>query len=288
MVLITGCSSGFGFEAALTFAREGHTVAAAVRRPERAEQLRQQASLEGLAIHIRQLDTTRPDDFPGFLAQLEQELGPLDILVNNAGIHKRGALEDLPEADIRAVMETNFFGPLLLTRAALPRMRERRNGVIIMMSSLSGIAGLAGDVIYSASKFALEGATEALSYECRRFGIRFALVECGSYATGLQGGEPDDDYPRHSPYRPLIQSQQAQATAARGQAPHPRQVGELLPAIAGAHNGPLRWQADALAKHVMQTLWRADNEARDQFLRQASAIDWWLDGREAPLDNDAP
>lgn len=286
LVLITGCSSGFGLEAALAFARDGYTVAATVRQLERAERLRRRSTREGLNVHIRQLDTTRPADFPGFLEQLEQDLGPLDVLVNNAGIHKHGALEDLPENDLRAVMETNFFGPLLLTRAALPRLRERQAGTVIMMSSLSGIAGLAGDVIYSASKFALEGATEALSYECRRFGIRFALVECGSYATGLQGGKLNDDYPPHSPYRPLIQSQLTQA--ADGQAPHPRQVGELLPTIAKSHGGPLRWQADPLAKRVLETLWRADNEARDQFLRQASAIDWWLDGQEAPQNDDAP
>ena len=135
-------------------------------------------------IAIRQLDVTRPDRFPSLFEEILGETGSIDVLVNNAGILRAGAFEDLPDEMIREVMETNLFGPLTLTRAVLPYMRKQKNGYIIMISSLSGIAGLPGDVAYTASKFALEGATEALRHEVDRWGIKLALVEAGMYATG--------------------------------------------------------------------------------------------------------
>ncbi|MFV0277786.1 MAG: SDR family NAD(P)-dependent oxidoreductase [Parahaliea sp.] len=280
VVLITGCGSGFGLEAALAFAGQGNTVIATVRNMNRSAALAARARKADLDLHIRALDVTHPETFADFLTTASADFGPLDVLVNNAGVIRPGALEDLPESTLREVMETNFFGPLLLTRAALPAMRARNAGIIIMISSLSGIAGLAGDVIYSASKFALEGATEALRHECGRFGIRFALVQCAGYATGLLG--PDaawNDIPADSAYRPLLAARQRAATQSHASAPHPRAVGELLPQIARDDSGRLRWQADDLSRRVMDTLWRADDSSREQFLRQASDIQWWLQGK---------
>ena len=184
-ILITGCNSGFGLAGALAFARNGDDVYATMRNPDKAGPLRQVVEQEGLKIHIKTLDVTQPTTFGELVRQVIDEAGRIDVLVNNAGVLRAGAFEDLSEQAIREVMETNFFGPLLLTRQVLPHMRKQKEGYIIMMSSLSGIAGLAGDVSYTGSKFALEGATEALRHEIDRWGIKVALVQAALYATNI-------------------------------------------------------------------------------------------------------
>ena len=189
--LITGCNSGFGRAAALAFARRGDKVFGTVRSAQRGEALLREAAEENLDLRTLVMDVTRTEDFPRVIQQVVNEGDSIDVLVNNAGILRPGAWEDLDEATIREVMETNFFGPMLLARSALPHMREQGGGCIIMISSLSGLAGLAGDVAYSASKFALEGATEALRHEVDRWGIRVALVEAGQYATDLDAQAKD-------------------------------------------------------------------------------------------------
>ncbi len=280
VVMITGCNSGFGRVGALAFARRGDTVYGTVRALERGTALRQQAEQEGLDLRIRVLDVTRPDTFADLIDSIVADGGGIDVLVNNAGILHPGAWEDLPERVIREVMETNFFGPMLLTRAVLPHMREQGSGCIIMISSLSGLAGLVGDVAYSASKFALEGATEALRHEVDRWGIRVALVEPGQYATRLfrSAGDLPPDYPAESPYRALVESKLREIRAGQDDAMPADLVGELLPRIADADGSQLRWPADDVARHVLGCMHGQDDSERDAFLRGAGGSDWWSRG----------
>jgi NAD(P)-dependent dehydrogenase (short-subunit alcohol dehydrogenase family) len=287
-VLITGCNSGFGLAGALAFARRGDTVYGTVRALDRAADLRRQATEEGLDLHIRVLDVTRPDSFSELVADILAQAGSIDVLVNNAGILHPGALEDLPASSLREVMETNFFGPVLLARAVLPQMRSQGSGCIIMISSLSGLAGLAGDVSYSASKFALEGATEALRHEVDRWDIRVALVEAGQYATGLfrDGGELPPGYPADSPYRALVQSKLHEIQAGQAGAMAPEIVGQLLPRIADSDGSQLRWPADDVARHVLGCVHGQDDRERDAFLRGAGGSDWWSQGLTQPDQTD--
>ncbi len=285
VVLITGSNSGFGLEGALAFARNGDTVYASMRDVTRAGRLKQAANEEHLSIHVRTLDITQPQTFAAFIRELVDEAGSLDVLVNNAGIVRPGALEDIPESALRLVMETNFFGPLLLTKTALPHMRAQGGGYIIMMSSLSGVAGLPGDLPYAASKFALEGATEALRHEIDRWGIRVALVEAGMYATAIFDSYMTekillpDDYPLDSPYRPLVESRLNEVHGRLSQAFHPRIVGELFVNIARSDGTQLRWPADAVATTVLKTMFGHDDAGRDAFLRMVSGTAWWSEGR---------
>lgn len=283
-VLITGCNSGFGRAAALAFARRGDTVFGTVRSAERGKALLQQAADEDLDIRTLIMDVTRAQDLPDIIQQVVQESGSVDVLVNNAGILRPGAWEDLDEATIREVMETNFFGPMLLARAALPQMREQGGGCIIMISSLSGLAGLAGDVSYSASKFALEGATEALRHEVDRWGIRLALVEAGQYATDLFRNVEQlmADYPADSPYRPLVESKLREMSGGKDGAMAPEAVGNLLPQIADSDGSQLRWAADDVARHVLSVAHGQSDSERDAFLRSAGGSDWWSQGHDQP------
>ncbi|MDZ4729631.1 MAG: SDR family oxidoreductase [Xanthomonadales bacterium] len=285
VVIITGSNNGFGYEGALAFARNGDTVYASMRDVNKADRLLTAAKSENLNIHIKALDVTRPETFAAFLQQVVDEAGRIDVLVNNAGIVYPGSLEDVPESGLRKVMETNFFGPLLLTRAVLPFMRAQGKGMIIMMSSLSGIAGLPGDLPYSASKFALEGATECLRHEVDRFGIKVALVEAGMYATSIfdsalaDDAELPADYPQDSPYRPLVESKLREVRNSLSKAFHPKIVADVFVQIAQSDGSQLRWQADEVAVHVVAAMFGHDDKGRDDFLRMASGTDWWSEGK---------
>jgi len=283
-VIITGCSSGFGLAGALAFARRGDRVYATVRTEAGCQLLREQALEEGIELHPRVLDVTRPATFQDFIAGIVADAGGLDILVNNAGVIAPGAWEDLSETTIRNVMETNFFGPMFLARAALPQLRAQGSGLIIMISSLSGLAGLAGDVAYTASKFALEGATEALRHEIDRWGIHVALVEAGQYATKLLRVEDQlpPDYPADSPYRDLVLAKIREIEGGKDRAMSPDIIGELLLRIADSNGSQLRWPADPVAVHVLNTVHKLNDEERDAFLRSAGGSDWWSNGQTRP------
>jgi NAD(P)-dependent dehydrogenase (short-subunit alcohol dehydrogenase family) len=291
VVVITGSNSGFGREAALEFARNGDTVVATMRNTDKAESLREAARKEDLNISVLGLDVTDPESFAQFGAKVVAKFGSVDVLINNAGILRPGALEDLDEAKLRLVMETNFFGPMLLTRAVLPQMRKQGSGHIIMVSSLSGIAGLPGDVAYTASKFALEGATEALRHEVDRWGIHLSLIQAGMYATQIFPSRDDevlpDDYPADSPYRILVETKLRGIYESLQGAFDPADVARLMVRIAASDGSQLRWPADAVAETVLKKMFAQDDAGRDAFLRDVSGTQWWSNGQDAPTGGES-
>lgn len=288
VVVITGSNSGFGFQGALAFARNGDTVYATMRDVARAGDLQAASERENLAVHVKPLDVNQPEQFPDLIGEIIDEAGAVDVLVNNAGVLRAGTAEDTSEESLRLVMETNFFGPVLLTRAILPHMRERGKGYIIMVSSLSGLAGLPGDFSYTASKFALEGAAESMRHEIDRWGIKVALVEAGMFATGILDSTVNTDdalpayYTSDSPYRVLIETKLEGIRGRLSEAFDPKVVGELFVKIAESDGGRLRWPADPVAEKVLGTMFGHDDSERDQFLRDVSGTSWWSEGRDGP------
>ncbi len=283
-IVISGCSSGIGLAAALSFARAGDVVHATVRDRGRAGKLLE-AAADHSNIRVHELDVCRSEKFPAFVNDVIRASGGIDVLVNNAGILPVGAFEDIDETLLRQVMETNFFGAALLTKAVLPHMRARKSGYVIMISSLSGLAAKAGDSAYSASKFALEGLTEALRHEVLRWNIKTALVEPAQYATDMfratvSGGAgscgPD------SPYYPLIRKQQEDLRAHLPKGRDPRVLGDLLVEISKSDGSRFRWPADEIAVRVSKTMFAQDDATRDRFLRNVGDVDWWIEGAEQP------
>jgi NAD(P)-dependent dehydrogenase (short-subunit alcohol dehydrogenase family) len=182
--LITGASSGFGrciAEAALAV---GDVVVAAARRPEAMADLVESAPDRVTAIA---LDVTDTDGIEAAVAEVLDRHGRVDVLVNNAGRGAIGAAEETTDAELRDLMDLHFFGPAALTRAVLPQMRDRGSGAIVQMSSMGGRFAFPGVGAYSATKFALEGWSEALAKEVDRFGIRVLIVEPGAFRTSFNG-----------------------------------------------------------------------------------------------------
>ncbi|HEU5451828.1 MAG TPA: SDR family oxidoreductase [Terriglobales bacterium] len=185
VAVITGASSGIGLLAAVEMARRGYTVVGLMRDLARRTRLDEAAAVGGVKIDVRCLDVTDFARIPQIVGEIVRDHGRIDVLVNNAGFAMAGFLEDILLEELRQQFETNFFGVVAMTRAVLPTMRAQRSGHIIMVSSVSGRVGELGIGSYSASKFALEGWSEALRVECRTLGIHVALVEPGSFRTDI-------------------------------------------------------------------------------------------------------
>ncbi|MBC5774841.1 SDR family NAD(P)-dependent oxidoreductase [Pontibacter sp. KCTC 32443] len=181
---ITGVSSGFGRTLAEEVARNGDKVIGTVR------QLGQLAEFNDISpgnTFAYLMDVTNPDGIKATIDAAFNHFGRLDVLVNNAGFGFLGAVEEATIKDFREVMETNFFGALQVTQAMLPYMRKQGSGRIIQMSSAAGFRSTAGFGVYNASKFALEGMSEALALEVAPLGIHVTIVEPGPFRTNFAG-----------------------------------------------------------------------------------------------------
>ena len=181
---ITGASSGF--EKAMTqyAVSQGHRVVATARRQEKLESLAKTAPEQIFPISM---DVTKREEVKRAVKKAIDKYHSIDILINNAGYGIVGALEETPEAAFRNQMETNFFGAITVTQEVLPQLRKQKNGAIVNMSSMGGNMSFGGFSAYSASKFALEGASEALAQEVAPFGITTMIVEPGAFRTEFAG-----------------------------------------------------------------------------------------------------
>ena len=228
VVLITGCSSGFGESMAVGFARHGYQVVATMRKPESAPQ-----SLEALAadkaanVVIAPLDITNAASRREAVNLAVQRFGRIDVLVNNAGITARGAFEDTPEALWRAIFETNLFGPLELIRAVLPVMRKQGAGRIVNVTSVAAILKTPLLAAYAASKHAFDAASAALDIETRGFGVRVACVMPGPFKTALP--QNSQDRQASAPYAAISEHFCKHFDAMEARAPE-----DLTPVVAAA------------------------------------------------------
>ena len=181
---ITGVSSGFGREIAQAALARGDVVVGTLRQ---AAQLDAFNALAPGRAHALQMDVTDPAAIVRAVEEAARTAGRIDVLVNNAGYGQVGVAEEVTDAQTWRLFETNFFGLLQVMRAVLPHMRARRSGHIINVSSVAGMIGIPGMALYSASKFAVEGLSEALAGEVAPLGIRVTIVEPGGFRTDFAG-----------------------------------------------------------------------------------------------------
>lgn len=181
---LTGSTSGFGRALAEAVLAHGDRLVATARHPERLQDLTHRYPDHLLTVP---LDITSEEQSQAAVAQAMNAFGQIDVLVNNAGYGLFGAVEEADVTEVRQQFETNVFGPLNVTRAVLPVLRAQRRGHILMLSSLSGIVGTMGVGMYNASKFALEGLSEALAQEVAPLGIHLTLIEPGGFRTDFAG-----------------------------------------------------------------------------------------------------
>ncbi|ROT31557.1 oxidoreductase [Micromonospora sp. HM5-17] len=195
--LVTGGSRGLGWELCREILARGDNLLATARNPDRLAELVQQ---HGDRVRPFPLDVTDPVAARRAVEAAVETFGRLDVVVNNAGYANSAPIEETPDDDFRAQVETNFFGVVNVTKAALPRLRSQRSGYFLQISSVGGrVGGTPGLAAYQSAKFAVEGFSEVLANEVKPFGIRVTIVEPGAFRTDWGGAsmrmaEVGEDY----------------------------------------------------------------------------------------------
>ena len=192
VVLITGGSSGIGKSIGEYLTEKGFSVYGTSRNPERYTESK---------FPILQLDVKNIETIQQTITTIIKKEGRLDVVINNAGAGITGAIEEIPESEIKANFDTNFFGPINVIKAVLPQMRKQQSGLIINITSIAGYMGLPYRGIYSASKGALELLTEAFRMEIKDFNIKMTNIAPGDFATNIAAGRYHAPLLEHSPYK---------------------------------------------------------------------------------------
>jgi NAD(P)-dependent dehydrogenase (short-subunit alcohol dehydrogenase family) len=231
---ITGTSRGFGREWAIAALKRGDNVAGTARDTSTMDDLVADYGGRVLAIELDVTDRAR--DFAA-VTQAHDHFGGLDIVVNNAGYGQFGMVEELSEAELRDQVETNLFGALWITQAALPYLRAQGSGHILQVTSIGGISAFPNVGAYHASKWALEGITQALASEVSRFGIHVTLIEPGGFSTDWGGASAKHAQPIAA-YDPVREEGAQRRSAA--QPGDPEASAEALLRIVDAEDPPLR------------------------------------------------
>ncbi|HTD59823.1 MAG TPA: SDR family NAD(P)-dependent oxidoreductase [Gemmatimonadaceae bacterium] len=270
---ITGASSGFGQAFATYAVSRGYNVIATARDPAKIT-VRDPDHVLAVSLNV-----DSPGDAQRAIDAGVKRFGHIDVIINNAGFGIVGAVEETPESELRALMETNFFGAVAVIRAALPVLRSQGHGAIVNISSIGGQLSFAGFGAYSAAKFAMEGMSEALAQEVAPFGIKVLIVEPGNFRTNLLGSGT-----RHMPvieaYRATVGGTREFVTGMHGtQAGDPLKAAEAIDKALNAERTPPRLQLGedavvAVRQHAQALL--ADLEAW-----QAVGADTKFDGDDA-------
>ena len=255
-VLVVGASSGIGRACALHLARRGYHVFGTTRRtPSEVEDaLRQELTISD-RLQIVAMDVDDGASVEAGIREVEEQAGRIDAVVNCAGFGIGGSIEDTADDEAKAIFETNFFGTLRVCRAVLPIMRRQNSGTIVNVSSIGGRISVPFVALYGATKFAIEGLTEALRMEVRGFGIRVVLVEPGDFATGFT----DSRRPARNALKSDVYADAYHATLAvierdeRGGA-SPEAIGRLVVRILSARSPRLRYMAGALFQRIAVVL----------------------------------
>ena len=199
VAIVTGSSSGIGFETALALAREGYYTYATMRDIKKGNQIKEIAKKENLKLEVIELDVDIDETVQVAINKIMKEKNRIDVLVNNAGYALFGCLEDLSMDDLKAQFDTNFFGVVRTLQAVIPLMRKQKSGTIVNISSVAGRIGFPVSPAYISSKFALEGLSESMRYELSPFGINTIIIEPGVIKTNFMSSikksmKPDSAY----------------------------------------------------------------------------------------------
>jgi short-subunit dehydrogenase len=230
VALITGCSSGIGYETALMLARNGYDTFATMRNTRKSNSILKTTEEEKLPLKVIELDVNEETSIEKAISQVKNEAKRIDILINNAGYGLVGFFEDLSLDEIRNQFETNFFGVLNITKKVIPIMRSQKSGTIINISSGAGQVGFPGISAYVSTKFAVEGFSESLTYELSPFGIKVIIIEPGVTKTSFFGNciISEQSAKKWSPYSRPLEKLQKDIGIMQEHATYPTEVAKMI------------------------------------------------------------
>lgn len=266
VAVVTGSSSGIGFEIALMLARNGFQTYATMRNLAKSENIKSIASKENLPIYIEQLDVTDNKSVTNAIQAIVSKANGIDVLVNNAGYALTGAFEDLAIEEIKAQYETNLFGLIRTTQTVLPIMRKQKSGAIVNISSGAGRFGYPGGSAYVSTKFAVEGLSESMAYELEPFGIKVILIEPGVIKTNIANGMviAEKSQNPNSPYSQIMQKMSTSFEHMLENASYPDVVAKVVLQAVTSENPSLRYLA---GKDVEMWIEAKRNMSDDQFYK---------------------
>lgn len=225
--IVTGSSSGIGFETALALARDGYYTYATMRDTKKGSKILEVAKKENLKIEVLHLDVDKEDTIKSSVNKIIDDKKRIDVLVNNAGYGLFGCLEDLSIGDLKSQFETNFFGLIKTIQVVLPTMRKQRSGIIVNVSSVAGRIGFPVSPAYISSKFALEGLSESIRYELEPFGIKTIIIEPGviktNFFTSMKISQGTD-----SAYKEITEKVMKGLTMMAEMGTHPQEVARTI------------------------------------------------------------
>ncbi|MGB8035061.1 MAG: SDR family oxidoreductase [Nitrososphaeraceae archaeon] len=259
IAVVTGSSTGIGYETSLALARNGFITYATMRNLNKAENIKLVATKESLPIRVKQLDVTDDASVKTAIQAISSETGRIDVLVNNAGYGLFGAFEENSMEEIKSQFETNFFGAVRVMQAVIPIMRKQRSGKIINISSMGGRISLPLDSIYHGTKFALEGLSESIQYELEPFGIKIILIEPGVIGSNfmmnlkMAASGQDNNKNKDSPYRQLTNNILEASKQMMQNTTHPSEVAKVILQAIMADNPDFRYAVGKDAAMLLES-----------------------------------
>jgi NAD(P)-dependent dehydrogenase (short-subunit alcohol dehydrogenase family) len=252
--VVTGSSSGIGFETSLLLAKNGFRTYATVRNPDKAKAIRDILDKGELPIRLIELDVDSDKSVEDAVHKINDESKRIDVVVNNAGYALVGALEDLSMDEIKAQFETNVFGAIRIMKAVLPIMRKQKGGTIVNVSSMGGKVALPLCPAYHGTKFALEGLSESMRFETDSYGVKIILIEPGTIRTnflsnaklGQKTAEPS------SPYSPKLQTLRKAWGPIFDKGTPPEEVANVILKAVTSDNPSMRYMIGDDAIQMMQ------------------------------------
>jgi NAD(P)-dependent dehydrogenase (short-subunit alcohol dehydrogenase family) len=274
VALVTGTSSGIGFETALILARTGIHTYATMRNLEKSKNIIEIANTENLPLQVIQLDVNNDTSVKYAIDRIISEKKRIDVLVNNAGYGLFGSLEDISIEEIKMQFETNFFGVIRVTKQVLPIMRGQNGGIIINVSSVGGRIGLPVLSAYHSTKFALEGLSESISYEVEPFGIRVVIIEPGVIRTNIMNSSTlaKKALDPKSPYFSLVQKVENRfKSMMENESSPPEDVAKVILQALTSENPQLRYTVGNDAATMIQArLNMPDNQFKKMIMQNFS------------------
>ena len=228
VALVTGSSSGIGYETALLLARNGFDTFATLRNMNKSKEISEVSERENLPLRVLQLDVNDDKSVTDAVNNILEEKKSIEVVVNNAGYGLMGSVEDSSLDEIKAQFETNFFGAIRVMQRVIPIMRKQRSGTIVNVSSIAGRIGFPMGSAYVSSKFALEGLSESISYELKQFGIKIILIEPGVIKTNFALVTPKKAVNTNSSYSQLMNKLEENLFSTIANGTSPKEVASVI------------------------------------------------------------
>lgn len=272
VAVVTGSSSGIGYETSLLLARNEFVTYATMRNLKKSTDLQEIAAKERIPLKVLPLDVNDDTSVSNAIDTIIKENGRIDVLVNNAGYNMFGSLEELTIDEVKGQFETNFFGVVRATKAVIPTMRKQGSGTIVNISSLGGRIGLMPFLTaYQSSKFAVEGFTESLRQELAQFNIDVILIEPGVIRTNIiDNSKNAKNYnPKNSPYAGTIQKLFEGSQSIMADSSHPRDVAEVILKVVNTSSPNVRYPVGKDAESVLKARTELSDKELEKWVRES-------------------